>query len=165
VARRIAVALLVLVSACAEAAPPTLSAGSVESALPVAVWPEAPDLVAAVTCPDLDIAVIAQTTNCTATLDGEAVTLEVAVDNEGAATAAVAEPLFVVSSAAEEISGRLVADLALDAAPVVECDRTVVVARPGASFGCEASRDADETFEFSIQLIDASGSWTLTFVP
>jgi hypothetical protein len=165
VARRIAVALLVLLSACAEPAPPTLSTGSVERAIPVAVWPEDPDLVEAVTCPDLDIALIAQTTSCTATLDGEAVTLEVAVDNEGAAAAAVAEPLFLVSSAAEEISGRLVADLALDAAPVVECARTVVVARPGASFGCRASRAADDTLEFAIQLIYATGGWTLTFVP
>jgi hypothetical protein len=165
VARGLIVALVVLVSACAEAGPPTLSAGSLESAIPVAVWPEDPDLVAAVTCPDLDLALIAQTTNCTATLDGDAVILEVAVDAEGAATASVAEALFVVSAVVEEISGRLVVDLALDTAPVVQCDRSVVVARPGVSLGCEASRAADDTFEFAIQLIDARGAWTLTFVP
>lgn len=131
-ARRLIV-LLLLVTACAEAAPPTLASSSVEAALPASIWPDEPSLVSVVACPRLDTEIIAQATTCTATLDTNRVTVDVEVDDAGAASATVREPLFVVSEASEQLARRLADDLDIEQ-PTVACRQQVVVAAAGVQF-------------------------------
>jgi hypothetical protein len=166
VARRLiaVVAVALTVGSCAEPAPPTLAAGSLEAALPESIWADAPSLVTDVACPDLDPALIAQPTTCTATLDQEAVTVDVVIDELGAATATIREPLFVVADAADALVERLRADLGIDAIEA-GCADTVVIAAADRVLACEAS-DGNRSIEFELVLgvSSGSGSWTLRVV-
>ena len=144
---------------CAEPAPPTLADGSVVAALPAALWPDDPSIVADVACPDLDPELIAQSTTCTAVLDADAVTVDVVIDEAGAATASVREPLFVPADAAEQLTTRLETDLSIDAVDTV-CRAVVIVAEPGRSVVCDATHDG-RPIEFEIVLDRAGDGWTL----
>lgn len=152
------------VTACAEPAPPTLEAGSLEAALPASIWPEDPSLVTGVSCPDLDPALIAQSTTCTATLDRDEVTVEVEIDELGGATAAVREPLFVVADAADALVGRLRSDLGIQAIDA-SCVGVVVVAAADRVLECEAT-DGSRVIEFELVtgVSGGSGLWTLRVV-
>jgi hypothetical protein len=137
VARRL-IFLALLVGACAEPAPPTLAVGSVEAALPGSIWPDDPSLVTDLDCPGLATEVIAQTILCTATLDSDPVTVDVGIDELGAATAQVREPLFVVADAVEELVDRLRNDVSIEALEAF-CARTVVIPKEGRVLDCEAT--------------------------
>ncbi|MEQ8840408.1 MAG: hypothetical protein RIB98_05475 [Acidimicrobiales bacterium] len=162
--RLIAVVFAVVTFAsCAEPAPPTLEAGSLEASLPAAVWPDDPALVTDVDCPGLDVEVVAQAVACTAMLDGASVTVDVAVDEaiegQAATTATVRETLFVVAEAADQLAARLATDLGIEP-PTVACDRAVVIAEAGTELACVARRDADP-IDFVVRLLDDTGGWTL----
>jgi hypothetical protein len=156
---RCLIALLLVVSACAEEAPPTLEAGSLVSALPDSIWPENATLVTEVACPDLDIELIAQAATCTAALDGDVITVDVRIDDVGAAETAVREDVFVVADAGAELGRRLAEDLDI-APPDVTCDRTVLVVRPDAEVSCEATHDG-RPIAFTLRLLDGAGSFSL----
>ena len=123
------------------------------------MWPDAPDLVTLVACPDPIDTQVAQEMRCTATLDADQVTVHATVDEAGLVTATVREPLFDVADVRSQLAARLAADLGIDP-PTVACVRAVVVARAGTEFGCTATRDADP-IEFTVRLLDASGGWTV----
>ena len=144
---------------CAEPGPPTLADGSVVAALPAALWPDDPSIVTDVACPDLEPEPIAQTTTCTAVLDADGVTIDVVIDEVGAATASVREPLFVVRDVADQLTARLQADLSIDAIDT-ECRSVVIVAAPGRSVVCAATHDG-RPIEFEILLDDGGDEWTL----
>ena len=150
---------LVALAGCAEAAPPTLADGSLEAALPAAIWPVDPGVVTAVACPDLDADLIVQTTICTAVLDRDEVTVDVAIDELGAATASIREPLFVLADAADVLVGQLRADLSIQEIEAT-CDGAVIVAEPGRTLDCEATHD-DRVIPFALVLGDENGDWTL----
>ena len=147
------------VTACAEPGPPTLADGSLESALPESIWPDDPSLVSGVDCADLDTEVIAQSTMCTATLDSEAVTVDVEIDETGAAVATVNEPLFVVADAADELASRLREDLSIDEIDV-KCDQAVVLAATGRTLACEATNDG-RPIGFELVLTGEADEWTI----
>lgn len=156
---RCLIAVLLFAAACAEAAPPTLETGSLESSLPGAIWPDDPALVTEVDCPDLDVALIAQSTVCTGVLDTEVVTVDVAIDEFGAATAQIREPLFVVVEAADALVAQLKNDLSIDAVRAT-CEGTVILAEPGRSLDCQAISSA-RSIAFRLTLTDDTGTWTL----
>jgi len=160
IALTLLLATALLAAACAEAAPPTLGAGTLEASLPAAVWPADPALVSEVDCPDLDLEVIAQSTLCTAVLDTDAVTIDVAVDELGRATAEVREPLFVVASAADALVSRLERDLSIDAIDA-DCEGTVIVAEPARVLSCQAT-SSGRTISFELVLGGEDGTWMLT---
>jgi hypothetical protein len=167
VARRLIAVLagsMLAASACAEPAPPTLATGSLEAALPASVWPDDPSVVTDIDCPDVDPALIAQSTTCTASLDGEAITVDVSIDELGSASAVVREPLFVVAEAADALVGRLRADLGIEAIDAA-CAGVVVIAAVDRAIACEAS-DGSRVIEFELVLgvSNGSGSWTLRVV-
>lgn len=155
----IALVALVLVAGCAEPAPPTLAGGSIEAALPASIWPADPSIVAAVACPDLDTELIAQSTTCTAVLDAEEITVDVVVDDLGAATATVRETLFVVAEAADQLAARLRDDLSIEAIQA-ECTVVVVIVEPGRSFDCAAT-SGDRAIDFTVVLGREVDEWTL----
>jgi hypothetical protein len=153
-----------VVAACAEPAPPTLATDTVTTGIAAAVWPADPLVITDVACPDLDERLIAQTSRCTAQLHGEALTIDVVVDQLGQTSAALREPLFDIAAASDAIRDRLMADLGLSADSVsVRCDRTVVVALAGVVVGCVAERGADP-IEFELRVLDDTGQWTLVYV-
>ncbi len=158
------VAVALTVGACAEPAPPTLATGSLEGALPASIWADDPSLVTDVECPDVDPVLIAQSTTCTATLDQAAVTVDVIIDELGAATATIREPLFVVADAADALVERLRSDLGIDAIQA-GCVEVVVIAAVDRVLDCEAT-DGDRAIEFELVLGVSSGSgyWTLRVV-
>lgn len=148
-----------LAAACAEPAPPSLAAGSLESALPAAIWPADPSVVSAVACPGLDTDLVAQTTVCTAVLGADSITVDVDVDELGAADAVIREELFVVADAADGLAARLRADLGVDPLEV-SCADAVVLAEPGRSLSCEAS-SGERSISFTLVLGHRAGDWTL----
>lgn len=156
---RCLIAVLLLATACAEAGPPTLEAGILEASLPASIWPDDPDLVTELLCPDIDVDLIAQSITCTATLDVDAVTVAVEIDEEGAATAAIEEPLFVVASAADALVSRLREDLSVNAIEA-SCEGTVIVAEAGRSLGCIAI-SGGRSIAFDLVLDGEEGVWTL----
>lgn len=160
---RCLIALALVVAACAEPAPPTLADGSVEAALPASIWPDDPALVGEVECPAVDVEVIAQTTVCTAMLDTDPVTVDVVIDETGAATANVREPLFVVAEARDALRDRLRRDLGIDAIAVA-CERSVVVASDGREIRCDAT-SGGRMISFDLTLGGAEGEWTLVVQP
>ena len=164
-ARRLIVPLLLFAAligaACAEPAPPTLAAGSLEAALPAAIWSDDPALVSAVECPELAAELIAQSTVCTAVLDSDEITVDVAIDIVGEATAVVREPLYEISAAVDQLRTRLELDLGFPP-DSVECDRDVVVVDAGIEVECEASREND-VIEFTLVLLDREGTWEPRF--
>ncbi|MEZ5245126.1 MAG: hypothetical protein R2707_08530 [Acidimicrobiales bacterium] len=152
-------ASLLVASACAEPAPPTLEVGSLEAALPASAWPDDPSIVTDVACPELDTSLIAQTTVCTAVLDADTVTVDVVIDEFGAATAGVREPLFVVAEAADRLVERLRDDLSIEAISA-QCAAVVIIAEPGRSFACAAT-SGDRTIDFDVVLGREAGAWEL----
>jgi hypothetical protein len=134
----LALAFVLLAGACAEPGPPTLATGSLEGSLSASIWPDDPGLVSDVDCPALDVELIAQTTTCTALLDADPVTVDVQIDELGAATATVREPLFRLADAETELATRLRDDLSLEAIEAT-CEGTVLVAEPGRAISCEAT--------------------------
>lgn len=158
-ARRLILLAVVALAGCAEADAPTLATGSVEAALPPLIWPADPSRVTEVACPGVDAEVIAQAVICTADLDGDQVTIDAAVDEEGGVTASVVEPLFSLGDAGDQLAARLAADLGL-AAPAVDCERAVVVARAGTEVACTATQ-AGLPIAFTFRLLDADGRWTV----
>lgn len=145
-----------VVAGCAEPGPPTLVTESVVDAIPESVWPADPALVADVACPTLLEEPVAQTTTCTATLDGAPVTIALVVSEIGAVAPTVIEPLFDVDTAAMEMASRLGDDLGVEVE--VECARRVVIARAGEVVGCTARRGTDP-IDFRIELLDDAGRW------
>lgn len=160
---RCLIALVVLLAACAEAAPPTLDVDSVHDVVPALVWPDDPELVTDVSCPDLLAEIIAQSVACTATLAGEPVIADVVVDEVGFVAASVRQQLFRLADAADQLADRLAADLGI-AAPTVTCDRAVVLARTGAEVGCIATHDGSP-IDFTVRLLDGDGNWTVDIAP
>ncbi len=153
-----------VVAACAEPAPPTLATDTVTTGIAAAVWPADPSVITDVACPDLDEQPIAQTSRCTAQLHGEALTIDVVVDELGQTSTALREPLFDTAAASEAIRERLIEDLGFAPGSVrVVCDRDVVVARPDAVVDCIAERGTDP-IEFELRVVDDTGEWTLIYV-
>jgi hypothetical protein len=150
---------VVVLAGCAEPAPPTLAEGSIEAALPASIWPADPSIVTDVACPDADTELIAQSTTCSAVLDAEEITVDVVIDELGAAIAAVREPLFVVAEAADQLVARLRDDLSIEAIQA-ECAVIVVVAEPERSFDCAAT-SGDRTIDFEVVLGRFVDEWTL----
>lgn len=144
-ARRLTVGLVlwsgtVLLAACAEPAPPTLADGSLEAAVPGAVWPDDPSLVSGVDCPALDPALVAQSTTCTAMVGAAGVTLDVVIDDLGAAVIEVRESLYAADDAADGLAERLRTDLGISAVQA-SCRPAVVLAEPGTTLDCTATHD------------------------
>lgn len=151
-----AVVVVALLVACAEPAPPTLAVGSLEAAVPGAVWPDDPSLVVDVDCPGLDPDLIAQTTTCTATIGAAEVTLDVVLDDDGAAAVEVRETLFVAAQAADELAERLRSDLGI-AAVEASCRPVVVLAEPGTTLDCTATQDG-RPIDFVLELDTAAAT-------
>ncbi|MDG2027279.1 MAG: hypothetical protein P8J50_09225 [Acidimicrobiales bacterium] len=158
-ARRLILVVLLLAAACAEDVPPSMSQETVEAVLPGLIWPADSGLVLLPTCPAVPDSPVAREMVCTANLDGDHVSVEIEVDDTGAVTGQVVEPLFDLSVAAGQLSDRLAVDLGIEA-PLVSCDRAVVVARAGREVACIATRE-ESPILFTFRLLDAEGGWTV----
>jgi len=160
VARRVAAVVVVAALAaagCAEPGPPTLSSESVVAGIPESVWPDAPGLITDVKCPNIDDSVVSQSTVCTARLNGEALTIDVVIAEDGAAATTVRETLFELTKAEAEAADRLSEDLGV---PVeVSCSSGVVVAEVGVVVDCVASHDHG-SIGFVLEIIDRDGTWS-----
>lgn len=153
------VVIAVLASACADA--PSLDAESLVDGLPAAVVPDAPEVVTDVECPEPEEGAIAQTMICTAAIHGQAVTVDLVIDGEGAVAASMREELLDLSEVAAAASARLEADLAT---PVeVRCPGTVVVNTPGLEVICGGTSGGRER-ELIVEIVNADGGWSVDFL-
>ncbi len=163
-ARRLIALLAVLgVAAAACAEDPSLDAASVTEGLTSVLFPADSTIPADVDCADPDPQFVAQTIICSASLHGRPITIDVAVDEEGTATAQVRERLLSLVEVQAELGERLIDDLGT-ASVDVECPGQFVVDAPGVEFDCVATHD-DRPLNFVIEIIDTDSTWTATLVP
>ena len=158
-ARRLiaAIALFSLgASACAD--DPSLELASLVDGLPVALLAAEPTAIADVECTEPVAEIIAQELSCTALLHEQPITIDVVVDETGAATSTIRETLFDLAPVEIDLAARLVDDLGIHVA--VECPGTVIVLFVGEQFVCTAMHD-DRPLVFTVEIVDGDGNWTV----
>lgn len=149
-----------LLASCADD-PPTLDLDALVASLPETVVPENPDVVTDVDCRPPVVGVIAQAIECTAAVSGEAIIIDLAVDESGEADVSVREKLVGLEVVAAAASDRLTSDLGTTVEVV--CPGTVVVARAGVTTTCTGS-SGDREREMVVEILDIDGAWRIDFV-
>ena len=139
---------------------PSLDAPSIADGIPAAVVPESPDIVTDVVCPDPVPEVVAQSMTCTAELAGDALTVDLEIDENGVASSVVREPLLDLGRVADDVAQRLASDLGIDVE--VECPGVVVVAAVGRRVDCTGLADGVER-GLVVEVVDDDGSWSVDF--
>lgn len=150
-------AALALMAGCAEAAPPSLSDGSVAAALADVLAEVDATIDIDATCPDLDGDLVAQTTVCSLAADGLTLTADVTIDEAGVVATDVREPLFRVADAADQLAEQFAADLGI-APPTVVCDTRILVVEVDATTTCTATHDG-EPLAVELRILDENGAW------
>lgn len=156
------VAVVVAVGACAD--DPSLDHESLLEGLPSAVLPDAPEVVADVSCPEPVTPTVARSSVCTASVHGESITIDVEIDEDGIVTAAVRESFLDLAAVESALVERLEVDLAVGGTPRVrvDCPGTVVVDRRGVQFDC-TGESGGVVRPLVVTIVDDDGGWTVAF--
>lgn len=137
---------------------PALDAEGLESSIPAALVPDAPEAVEAVDCPDVIVG--PATVNCTARIGPEPIDITVVISDDDRAT--VSTDAVVVERAAIEATAaqRLSSDLGVET--TVACSGpSVLVSVPGTTVACDAVDPDGTAHAVTVTIRSEAGDWDL----
>ncbi len=148
-----------VVTACGASEPAGIDVEAVEQAVPLALLPGHPELVADVACPLLASEGLGPVP-CTATIAGLSVPLIVSRPSaDGRVYAETPVELVMADEVASDAEERLDSDLGVDNA--VTCEPVLRVSRAGQEFACTATEPNGRTHRLVAVLVDGVGSFRL----
>ncbi len=158
--RRLLVPLIALAVAAVGCAAPTIDDMLLLDAIPESVLPDNPELLQDLECPSPIEVGIDVTVDCTASIGGDPVTIEVRqTDDQGAIDATLAETLFDVEETAAKLGARFSDEL--DIETTVDCGEPPLrVLEVGMTLTCNAA-DAERSREVVLTVSDETGAYDL----
>lgn len=154
-----ALATLGLVAAGCGRETDRIDATSVVDAIPLAIAPEAPDLVRDVSCPEEIERGPGVTLECRLTLSGTPLVATVEqLDDEGRISVRTDTVVLDTHDLARDLGHRLEEDLGVVVG--VDCDAPrLFVPEAGTELVCDARDEAARPIRFSVTLLDAEGAY------
>ena len=150
-------ALVVLAGCAGESG--QLDTATLETAIPSALVPDAPELVTGVRCPVEISRGVGLATGCTASINGTTVAIRVEqTDDQGSVRVTTDAVLLKVENLADDLAEELARDIGVEVS--ASCaGPSVLVPAAGQTLNCTALDTESRPIEFVVTLTDALGGY------